>query len=95
VAGAAFAFLLSFDDVVISSYLTGVGSTTLPVFVYAQASKRGISPEIVALSTLMVTVTALLLVIGVVIASWRARRVVNFRRTNSILQRAARTWDVS
>jgi len=74
VAGAAFAFLLSFDDVVISSYLTGVGSTTLPVFVYAQASKRGISPEVVALSTLMVTATALLLIIGVVIASWRARR---------------------
>ncbi|MFD4671613.1 ABC transporter permease [Lentzea sp. NPDC058450] len=73
-AGAAFAFLLSFDDVVISSYLTGVGSTTLPVFVYAQASKRGISPEIVALSTLMVAATALLLIIGVVFASWRARR---------------------
>lgn len=73
-AGAAFAFLLSFDDVVISSYLTGVGSTTLPVFVYAQASKRGISPEIVALSTLMVAATTLLLIIGVVIASWRARR---------------------
>jgi spermidine/putrescine transport system permease protein/putrescine transport system permease protein len=74
VAGAAFAFLLSFDDVVISSYLTGVGSTTLPVFVYAQASKRGISPEIVALSTLMVTATAVLLITGVVIASWRARK---------------------
>jgi spermidine/putrescine transport system permease protein/putrescine transport system permease protein len=74
VAGAAFAFLLSFDDVVISSYLTGVGSTTLPVFVYAQASKRGISPEIVALSTLMVTATAVLLITGVVVASWRARK---------------------
>jgi spermidine/putrescine transport system permease protein/putrescine transport system permease protein len=74
VAGGAFAFLLSFDDVVISSYLTGVGSTTLPVFVYAQASKRGVSPEIVALSTLMVTATALLLVTGVVVASWRARK---------------------
>lgn len=74
VAGAAFAFLLSFDDVVISSYLTGVGSTTLPVFVYAQASKRGISPEIVALSTLMVTATALLLIVGVMFTSWHARK---------------------
>ncbi|GAA3461823.1 MULTISPECIES: ABC transporter permease [Saccharothrix] len=73
-AGFAFAFLLSFDDVVTSSYLTGVGSTTLPVFVYAQASKRGVSPEIVALSTLMVGVSAALLVAGVLVATWRARR---------------------
>ncbi|RKT57016.1 ABC transporter permease [Saccharothrix australiensis] len=72
-AGAAFAFLLSFDDVVTSSYLTGVGSTTLPVFVYAQASKRGVSPEIVALSTLMVAASAALLVAGVLLAGRRAR----------------------
>ncbi|GAA4027170.1 ABC transporter permease [Allokutzneria multivorans] len=73
-AGAAFAFLLSFDDVVTSNYLGGVGSTTLPVYVYGQASKRGVSPEIVALSTGMVAVSAVLLVVGVVIASRRARR---------------------
>lgn len=73
-AGAAFAFLLSFDDVVTSSYLTGVGSTTLPVYVYAQAGKRGVSPEIVALSTLMVGVSAALLVAGVLFTAWRARR---------------------
>ncbi|MEU5694032.1 ABC transporter permease [Actinosynnema sp. NPDC020468] len=74
-AGAAFAFLLSFDDVVTSSYLTGVGSTTLPVFVYAQASKRGVSPEIVALSTLLVATSAALLVAGVLAAAWRARQL--------------------
>ncbi|MCP3797925.1 ABC transporter permease [Allokutzneria sp. A3M-2-11 16] len=73
-AGAAFAFLLSFDDVVTSNYLGGVGSTTLPVYVYGQASKRGVSPEIVALSTGMVAVSAVLLVAGVAIASRRARR---------------------
>ncbi|MGO1050020.1 ABC transporter permease [Crossiella sp. CA198] len=73
-AGAAFAFLLSFDDVVISSYLGDAGSTTLPVFVYGQASKRGISPEIVALSTAMVATSALLLLAGVATASWRARK---------------------
>ena len=73
-AGAAFAFLLSFDDVVTSSYLTGVGSTTLPVFVYAQAGRRGVSPEIVALSTAMVAVSAVLLIAGVLVVAWRARR---------------------
>ncbi|GAA3866822.1 ABC transporter permease subunit [Saccharothrix violaceirubra] len=75
VSGGAFAFLLSFDDVVTSSYLTGVGSTTLPVHVYAQASKRGVSPEVVALSTLMVGVSAALLVAGVAVAAWRARQL--------------------
>ncbi|MFJ6672404.1 ABC transporter permease [Actinosynnema sp. NPDC091369] len=77
-AGAAFAFLLSFDDVVTSSYLTGVGSTTLPVFVYAQAGRRGVSPEIVALSTAMVAVSAALLVAGVLVVAWRARRASTF-----------------
>jgi spermidine/putrescine transport system permease protein/putrescine transport system permease protein len=73
-AGAAFAFLLSFDDVVTSGYLTGVGSTTLPVFVYAQAGRRGVSPEIVALSTVLVAVSAILLVVGVLVVAWRAHR---------------------
>ncbi|AOS62601.1 ABC transporter permease [Actinoalloteichus hymeniacidonis] len=72
-AGGAFAFVLSFDDVVTSGYLTGVGSTTLPVFVYGQA-RRGVSPEIVALSTAMVTASAVVLLIGVGVTVWRARR---------------------
>ncbi|APU13864.1 MULTISPECIES: ABC transporter permease [Actinoalloteichus] len=72
-AGAAFAFVLSFDDVVTSGYLTGVGSTTLPVFVYGQA-RRGVSPEVVALSTAMVAASAAVLLLGVLVTVLRARR---------------------
>ncbi|WP_052168686.1 ABC transporter permease [Actinoalloteichus spitiensis] len=74
-AGAAFAFVLSFDDVVTSSYLSGVGGTPLPVLVYGQASRRGVSPEIVALSTSMVVLSTVLLVVAVLVMARRARHL--------------------
>ncbi|WP_418154269.1 ABC transporter permease [Actinoalloteichus caeruleus] len=74
-AGAAFAFVLSFDDVVTSSYLSGVGGTPLPVLVYGQASRRGVSPEIVALSTSMVVLSTVLLVLAVLVVARRARHL--------------------
>lgn len=52
VAGALIAFTLSIDDFVISFFVAGPNSTTLPLYIYAMV-KRGISPEINALSTLM------------------------------------------
>lgn len=53
VAGAMLAFTLSLDDFVVSFFTGGAGSTTLPVLIYASV-KRGISPEINALSTLLI-----------------------------------------
>lgn len=52
-AGALIAFTLSIDDFIISFFATGPNSTTLPLYIYAMV-KRGISPEINALSTLMI-----------------------------------------
>jgi len=52
-AGAALAFTLSIDDFVISYFTKGPGSMTLPILIYGSV-KRGISPEINALSTLIV-----------------------------------------
>jgi spermidine/putrescine transport system permease protein len=52
-AGALLAFTLSLDDFVISFFTTGPGATTLPVFIYSSV-KRGLSPEIHALSTLFI-----------------------------------------
>lgn len=52
-AGAMLAFTLSLDDFVVSFFTGGAGSTTLPVLIYASV-KRGISPEINALSTLLI-----------------------------------------
>ena len=59
VAGAMLAFTLSLDDFVISFFTAGPDSITLPLYIYA-AVRRGVSPEIHALSTLVVLITVLL-----------------------------------
>jgi spermidine/putrescine transport system permease protein len=51
-AGALLAFTLSLDDFVITFFTAGVGSTTLPLRIYSMV-KLGITPEINAISTLM------------------------------------------
>ena len=51
-AGALFAFMLSFDDYVITFFTSGPGSTTLPLRIYGMV-RRGITPEINAVSSLM------------------------------------------
>ncbi len=58
-AGAMLAFTLSLDDFVISFFTAGPKSTTLPLFIYASV-KRGVTPEIHALSTLVMILTILL-----------------------------------
>jgi putrescine transport system permease protein len=65
-AGFLLAFTLSLDDLVIASFTAGPGSTTLPMRVYSQV-RLGVSPEINAISTLMLAVVgvALLGVAGV------------------------------
>ena len=60
-AGAMLAFTLSLDDFVISFFTAGPQSTTLPLYIYASL-RRGIRPEIHALSTLVVLATVLLVV---------------------------------
>jgi spermidine/putrescine transport system permease protein len=62
-AGAMLAFTLSLDDFVVSFFTGGAGSTTLPVLIYSSV-KRGISPEINALSTLLI-VAAVIATVGV------------------------------
>jgi len=56
IAGAMLAFTLSLDDFVISFFTAGPKSTTLPLFIYASV-KRGITPEIHALSSIIMLVT--------------------------------------
>jgi spermidine/putrescine transport system permease protein len=55
-AGMMLAFTLSLDDFVISFFTAGPGSTTLPILIYSSV-KRGVTPEINALSTLIVLVS--------------------------------------
>jgi spermidine/putrescine transport system permease protein len=55
-AGCLLAFVLSLDDFIITQFTAGVGSTTLPLRIFSMV-KFGVSPEINALSTLMITAT--------------------------------------
>ena len=62
-AGAMLAFALSFDDLVVTAFNAGVGSTTLPIFIYSSI-KFGVSPQINAISTIIVAVVAVALFLG-------------------------------
>src|SRR5687767_15888499 len=58
VAGWLLAFTLSLDDLVIASFTTGPGATTLPMRIYSQV-RLGVTPEINAVSTLLIGTVAL------------------------------------
>ncbi len=60
ISGATLAFTLSLDDVVISYFTAGPGSNTLPLQIYSMI-KTGISPDVNALTTLMLLVTMIIL----------------------------------
>ena len=60
-SGVMLAFAMSFDDVVISIFVTGPTVNTLPVKIYTKM-KTGVTPEINALATLMLLTTVVLLV---------------------------------
>jgi putrescine transport system permease protein len=62
-AGALIAFALSFDDLIITSFNAGVGSSTLPLYIYSRI-RFGVTPEINAISTIIVTVTAVLILVS-------------------------------
>ncbi len=57
-AGWMLAFSLSLDDLVIASFTTGPGATTLPIRIYS-AVRLGVKPEINAVCTIMIAVVAL------------------------------------
>jgi spermidine/putrescine transport system permease protein len=71
-AGAMLAFTISLDDVVITFFTSGPGSTTLPLYIFGQV-KFGVSPSINALSTIVLAISLVLLGIGGII-SLRASR---------------------
>jgi spermidine/putrescine transport system permease protein len=60
VAGALLAFTMSFDDYVITSFVAGPGSSTLPVVVYGMV-RRNVEPSINAISTIILVVTGAVL----------------------------------
>jgi putrescine transport system permease protein len=70
VSGWMLAFTLSLDDLVIASFTSGPGATTLPMKIYSQV-RLGVTPEINAVCTILIA----LVTTGVIIAS-----IVNKRR---------------
>lgn len=73
VSGATLAFTLSMDDVVISYFTAGPSSNTLPLKIYSMI-KTGITPDVNALSTLMLLVTIIILTSSAIIQS---RKIVS------------------
>lgn len=69
-SGWLLAFIVSLDDFIISSMLSGPGSTTLPVHIYSML-RLGITPEVNAISTLMVLVSTLVVIVSGLIARSR------------------------
>jgi putrescine transport system permease protein len=68
-AGWMLAFSLSLDDLVVTSFTTGPGATTLPIRIYSEV-RLGVKPEINAICTIMIAVVA----IGTVASSLMAKR---------------------
>jgi len=69
IAGWMLAFTLSLDDLVIASFTTGPGATTLPMRIYS-AVRLGVTPEINAVSTVLIAIVT----VGVVAASLITKR---------------------
>lgn len=68
-AGWLLAFTLSLDDLVISSFVSGPGASTLPMVIFSKV-RLGVAPDINALATIIITIVGL----GVVIAGFILHR---------------------
>jgi putrescine transport system permease protein len=78
-SGWLLAFTISLDDVVISSFVTGPGSTTLPLLVWSKV-RLGVTPDINALATLMVlTVGAGVIAASIIMSRAEKRRLAEER----------------
>ena len=84
ISGWLLAFALSLDDLVIASFTTGPSATTLPIKIFSSI-RLGVSPEINALSTLVIAVVT----VGVIAASLVSKRQMVRQRRDE--QAAART----
>lgn len=84
ISGWLLAFTLSLDDLVIASFTSGPAATTLPIKIYS-AVRLGVSPEINALSTIMIAIVTL----GVITASLVTKRqMVRQKRDEQAAERS-------
>jgi len=79
VSGWLLAFTISLDDVVITSFTTGPGSTTLPLLIWSKV-KLGVTPDINALATLMVVTVGIgVVAAGIILNRTERRRQIEER----------------
>jgi spermidine/putrescine transport system permease protein len=71
-SGALLALTLSLDDFVVTFFNSGIGTTTLPLFVYGLLKQR-VSPEINAISTIMIIVSTILVGLSLLLQSRSTR----------------------
>ena len=83
VSGWLLSFTLSLDDLVLASFVSGPGSSTLPMVIFSKV-RLGVSPEINALATIMVGIVTLGIVTSGVLMQRQERR----RRRDEQLARA-------
>jgi putrescine transport system permease protein len=67
-------FTLSLDDVVMSAFLSGPGSTTLPLVIFSRA-RLGLDPTVNALATVVIAVVAVFVVVSSYMIAARERRL--------------------
>jgi putrescine transport system permease protein len=84
ISGWLLAFTLSLDDLVLASFVSGPGSSTLPMVIFSKV-RLGVSPEINALATIMVSIVT----VGIVTSGWLMHRQEQRRRRDEQLARAA------
>jgi putrescine transport system permease protein len=79
VSGWLLAFTLSLDDLVIASFTSGPSTNTLPMMIFSTV-RRGVTPQINALATIMVAiVTVFVIVAGVMMSRQERRRQADMR----------------
>ena len=83
-SGWLLAFTLSWDDVVVSQFVAGPASTTLPMVIFSKV-RLGVSPDVNALATLMVLLVAL----GILVSSFWMHAAAKRRERESQLAVAA------
>jgi putrescine transport system permease protein len=77
-SGWMLAFTLSLDDLVIASFTTGPGATTLPIRIYSQV-RLGVKPEINAICTVLIAVIALAILTGSLLTKRRESGIAGAR----------------
>ena len=79
-AGWLLAFTLSWDDLVITSFVNGPGSSTLPVLIFSKV-RLGVSPDINALATILVLIVAIgIITAGILMQRQQKRRELDVQQ---------------